>query len=192
MNTGRQDDALDREFDLALAKCAAVEPRTGLEERILANLRTEHAREPDRLWWRRPAVMAAAAVVVIALGVALRSKLAHPVVANHPIVNHPSVMTTSQQEATRVVSPDTEVRPRPPVAVGRNLRPVSAPVVAAAPKLDVFPSPQPLSEQEKILASYVAQFHKQAVLIARVANQEREHDRLEAMGTSQGLAEHED
>jgi len=34
----------DCEFDDALAKYARVEPRAGLEERILANLRAEQAR----------------------------------------------------------------------------------------------------------------------------------------------------
>jgi hypothetical protein len=38
---------------------------------------------------------------------------------------------------------------------------------AAAPKRDQFPSPQPLSEQEKLLASYVAHDPHHAVLIAR-------------------------
>lgn len=46
-----------------------------------------------------------------------------------------------------------------------SLRAQSA--AAAIPRLDVFPSPQPLSEQEKIMASYVAEYPEQAALIAR-------------------------
>jgi hypothetical protein len=42
-----------------------------------------------------------------------------------------------------------------------------ATAAASAPKLDHFPSPQPLSEQERMLTEYVAQHHLQAVLIAR-------------------------
>jgi hypothetical protein len=38
--------------------------------------------------------------------------------------------------------------------------------VATNPKLDVFPSPLPLSEQEKILASYVSEYPKHAALVA--------------------------
>ena len=34
-------DPLDRDLDAALAKYAAVEPRAGLEDRVLANLRAE-------------------------------------------------------------------------------------------------------------------------------------------------------
>jgi hypothetical protein len=47
---------------------------------------------------------------------------------------------------------------------------------ASAPKLDVFPSPEPLSEQEKMLAAYVAQHHQQAVLIARARMAELKED----------------
>jgi hypothetical protein len=50
-------------------------------------------------------------------------------------------------------------------------------VVAAVPKLDQFPSPRPLSEQEQILATYVAQFHDEAVLIARARKEAMERDR---------------
>jgi hypothetical protein len=38
--------------------------------------------------------------------------------------------------------------------------------VAAYPKLDQFPSPQPLSEQELALARYVHDFPREATLIA--------------------------
>ena len=43
-------------------------------------------------------------------------------------------------------------------------------VAAGSPKLDQFPSPQPLSEQEKILTNYVAQYPEHAVLIARATS----------------------
>ena len=47
------------------------------------------------------------------------------------------------------------------------IRPRLQPEIAVAgPKLDVFPSPLPLSEQEKILASYVAGYPEHAALVA--------------------------
>jgi len=47
-------------------------------------------------------------------------------------------------------------------------RPYQPKVVAtAAPKLDQFPSPRPLSEQELALARYVNEFPQEAMLIAR-------------------------
>jgi len=45
-------------------------------------------------------------------------------------------------------------------------RPMQHDTVASSAKLDVFPSPLPLSEQEKILAIYVAQYPEHAALVA--------------------------
>ena len=53
---------LDRVLDAALAKYAAVEPRDGLEARILANLRTEQAESLRRVWWKWALVAATAAI----------------------------------------------------------------------------------------------------------------------------------
>jgi hypothetical protein len=53
--------------------------------------------------------------------------------------------------------------------------------MAPYPKLDQFPSPQPLSEQEKILANYVARFHDEALLVARARSESLQRDREEDM-----------
>ena len=84
MANGKQDE-LDRALDAALAKYAAAEPRSGLEDRVLANLRVERAGVRDRAWWRWSVLAVLAAMVIVAL--ALRSdRPAHPVVAIHPSV----------------------------------------------------------------------------------------------------------
>jgi hypothetical protein len=54
-------------------------------------------------------------------------------------------------------------------------------VAEANPKLDVFPSPRPLSEQERILESYVNQFRQEAVLIARARSELEIRDQQEEM-----------
>ncbi len=54
-------------------------------------------------------------------------------------------------------------------------------VAAASPKLDQFPSPQPLSEQEKILTNYVAQYPEHAVLIARARSEDLRRDAEEEL-----------
>jgi hypothetical protein len=48
--------------------------------------------------------------------------------------------------------------------------------VATAPKLDQFPSPQPLSEQEKLLWNYVAQHPERAGLVAEARMESLERD----------------
>ena len=55
-----------------------------------------------------------------------------------------------------------------------------AEAVAASPKLDHFPSQQPLSEQEKMLLDYVNRFPEEAAIIAQAqsafAQREQEMD----------------
>ena len=52
-------------------------------------------------------------------------------------------------------------------------------VAAANPKLDQFPSPRPLSEEEQLLVRYVHEFPEEAVLIAKAqAESEKEIEQL--------------
>jgi hypothetical protein len=168
-------DDLDRVLDAALAKYAAVEPRTGLEERVLANLRSVKATGAHGAWWRWSlAAVAVAAILLVAITLAWRSHTpSRPAIANHPT----STEHRSAGPEKDVAHHDTNVIPRRPRQTRRTHALGSAPVVAAVPKLDQFPSPHPLSEQEKILATYVAQFHDEAVLIARARKEAMERDR---------------
>jgi|HubBroStandDraft_6_1064221.scaffolds.fasta_scaffold26161_3 hypothetical protein len=183
MTNGKQDE-FDRMLDAALAKYAAVEPRTGLEERVLANLRAEQARVPDQAWWRWSAIAAVAAVVVVAVALSLRSdKPSHPDVANHP----PTPIEAAKERATGIISiaHRSGTRPaRPSTARKPGMRPLPPEVtIARAPKLEQFPSPQPLSEQEKLLQNYVAENPEQAVLLARARTEALRQDQLEEMNS---------
>ena len=183
-----ENDALYRELDAALAKYAAVEPRAGIEERVLANLRAERTRVADRGWWRWG--VAATAAAVIAVAVAVISNSARP---SRPA--NPPLATTQH-----LSNPGTQMANHHSETVGRrgggpvrrtNRHPAqSTAVVTAVPKLDQFPSPQPLSEQEKILASYVSEYPEHAALIARarmeVLRRDREEELREEGGDSKG------
>jgi hypothetical protein len=157
---GKERDDLDRTLDAALAKYASVEPREGLEERILANMRAASTRDAQRAWWNWGFAVLAAFLLLAA---ALVWQWNKPTQA--PIANHPSTLKQAP------VAPDLAHRD------GNNVPQRSLPrrtarhqpereVVAANPKLDVFPTPLPLSEQEKILAAYVSQYPKHAALVA--------------------------
>jgi hypothetical protein len=183
MTNGKQEE-FGRMLDAALAKHAAVEPRTGLEERVLANLRAEQARVPDHAWWRWSAIAAVAAVIVVAVALSLRSdKPSHPVVANHP----PRPIQAAKERGREIISiaHRNGTRPaRPSSARKPAMRPSPAEVaVAGAPKLGQFPSPQPLSEQEKLLQNYVAENPEQAVLLARARTEALRQDQLEEMNS---------
>ena len=173
-------DELDNVLDAALAKYAA-EPRTGLEERVLANLRDERARIPSRAWWRWSVMAALAAMVVVAVALAWRSvKATNPTVANHPGTIHAPALPAKQVVSNK---DGNQVRNQERKAIrsttARQER--SGTAMAGNPKLAQFPSPQPLSEQERILASYVADDPKRARLIARVISEGLRQDQLEEM-----------
>ena len=180
MANGNQDE-LDRVLDAALAKYAA-EPRAGLEERVLANLRAERTRGAERAWWRWGVLAAVATLAIIA--VALNWK---PDGRAHPGTRVAATTPTTQPARTQVATNREQrgVRSRLAGTARKATRHVSIPItVSARPKLDQFPAPQPLSEQEQALARYVSQFPQEAALIAR-AQAEYEKEMQQMMkGTS--------
>jgi hypothetical protein len=164
LKVGRDD--IDRALDVALTKYAAVEPRAGLEDRILAHLQTKP--EPSRLWHWSAAAACAVAVVILA---ALASRWsAKPV----PIVAHDPAGTV--QGTPRVPQVASNVGER--ITIRPALKPVSKHFAAsirpsnkAYPKLDQFPSRHPMSEQEAALIHYVREFPNEAVLIAQAQDE---------------------
>ena len=166
-------DVLEQEFDAALAAYSNVEPRFGLEKRVMANLRAERERVPAQLWWRWPSVALAVAVMVLVVFAEWRSskpagyEMAGPVklATATPLVVPPPASIENRTHGSARANPRTQADSSPP-------------------KLERFPSPQPLSEQEKVLADYVARFREEAVLIARVDNEEFIHDQAELNNVS--------
>jgi hypothetical protein len=171
-------DPLDPVLDAALAKFAAVEPREGLEERVLANLRAERARAPERSWWRW-GFAAGAAVLVIGAVLAWRTaKPSHTVRVNRPAETQPA-----PTQAPQTANAGEDVPERVPPMRKQSRRPVST-KLAANPKLDVFPSPRPLTEEELALARYVRNFPSDAKLVA----QAQEASEREVLAKMQALA----
>src|SRR5205085_6200707 len=87
-----------------------------------------------------------------------------------PIVRRPT--GSQEQIARRVVTnraPAIQARPVATLTMRRARKhPSTQPALAAAePKLDRFPSPQPLSEEELALVRYVQSFPQEATLIAQ-------------------------
>jgi len=158
----KESDQLDRTLDAALAKYASVEPREGLEERILANLCSQDARAAEPTWWNWRFVAAVAAVLMIAAVVVWRwNKPTLPPVATHPpaLKQAPFAPEVAHGEENNAAPRKSKRHP--------TLRHQREPeILAAGPKLDVFPTPLPLSEQEKILATYVARYPQHAALVA--------------------------
>lgn len=177
MANSNQHD-LDRELDLALAKYAAVEPRAGLEERLLANLRSAPASQ--RAWWQWSAVAAVTAVVIVAISLTWRSgKPTQPAIAEHPAPVAPRM----PESRTASNGKSNDVRPHALHPSTLIHRPRAQVVAAAPPKLDQFPAPLPLNEQEKILASYVVHYPEHAVLVAEARAEAQLQDQEEEART---------
>ena len=136
-------DELDHSLDTALTKYAAVEPRVGLEERVLADVRAQRTGIVERAWWHW-GFAASVALVAVATFLAWRTTgPSHPVVVNHRTVETQPVPTQPAQAAKSTKQMKlSHVR-----SAKKQTRQSSATTVAADPKLDVFPSPQPLSEE---------------------------------------------
>jgi hypothetical protein len=185
-------DALDRELTAALAKFTAVEPRPGLEDRVLAHVRSERERIPDRSWWSVvSAAVAVAAVIIVTVTLVLRAGRPHaPEIANHSPAPVPT--PAAERPAPQVASNNSpnaaHPQPRQRTAVRHGSRREAVSVSVAPPKLDHFPSPQPLTEQELALAHYVRQFPQEATLIAQ-AQEEYEKEIQKAMNDARSETE---
>jgi len=163
-NAETERDPLDGMLDAALAKYSAVEPRAGLEQRILAHVRSEQNRIPARSWWQWGAAGLVAAAVVIVMALGWKSsrpaklevqRAAAPIQTVQPPATQASANGGMQTAvAVRLRHKATRHHVHPPM------------VVADGPKLDQFPSPRPLSAEELALVRYVKQFPSDAVMIA--------------------------
>ncbi len=167
-----ENDTLDRALDAVLAKYAAVEPRVGIEERILARLRSEQDRTVKRAWWQWSAVGAVAALLVLTFAMAWRSGKPAKNLVQHSSapaesIEQPSPPPTIAKHAS---SPILLLATRRNHAGKRHSVPLAA--GSDEPKLDQFPSPRPLTDEEIALAHYVHNFPKEALLIARAQQQE--------------------
>jgi hypothetical protein len=158
----------------ALIQFGKAEPRVGLENRLLANLQAERAQAYlRRRWWRALGMVASLAAILVAVRVEERDRERKPESAG-------ATSTTNRAEARELVQPrriPQIVHPATEVVLRRPAhRPTRDLAVASTPKLAQFPSPQPLSEQERILASYVAKYPEHAALVAQARAEALQQD----------------
>ncbi len=171
---------MDLALDAALAKYSAVEPRAGLEQRIMANLKAQTAISPVHVWWRWAVAIGSFAIVCFVAAYSW-NLLTRP----HPIASDPAKEIRSAPEAPKqpVKSAiQANIAPPSPQRKGGThaMNPV---VVPRTPRLNQFPNPQPLTPEEVALARYVAQFPAEATLIAQ-AQEEYAKESEQKMGIS--------
>lgn len=156
----RDRDRLDQWLDGALRQ-NAIEPRPGLEGRVLARIAVQSERHKTRKsWvWIFATASCAALVVMIGLGVGHHSE-------KTPV---PAVLPASTKSVMAGVDNSRAPVSLRPVVRNRWRRKLTPAIVGTIeePKLEHFPSRRPLSQQELALASYAQRFPAEAVVIAR-------------------------
>ena len=144
MNADDRKQDLDVLLDGALQNYSRVEPPPGLEQRIQAGLETAVRRAPHLAWsgWMLPAGAVAVAFAAL-LYVSLR-----------PSAPPPAQVAETSPAAPPAPAPLAPAITAPSISPARR---AAGPSVKAAtlPRRRQFPSPAPLSEQERFLLRYL-------------------------------------
>jgi len=167
-----QRGAEERWLDEALAQYSAAEPRLGLENRILANLEAHAAGR--RRWFY--AFAAAAAVLLFAVLI---------MTMRNAMENNPRQIATPKKSPSETVLPTVAEsasvtslkagRPtlgRHSVTVRKDLSSKTETVLESGVKQEHFPADRPLSEQDRLLLSYLSQTSHQEMEHVVAAQQE--------------------
>lgn len=182
---GTDSSEIDRQIDAALAKYAAIEPRAGLEKRILANVRAERTKIDGHASWKW-ALLAAALILAVAAWAWRLDKPHHPAVARQIPVSPQNVASVQKpaaageaanaqhregHHAARRWAPQASqarMEGDPKLFVFPSAQP-AGPDAFPSPQAysaEVFPSPRPVSAKERALARYVSNFPADAKLVA--------------------------
>jgi len=176
MDARDKEHEIEQWLDAALRQYGNAEPRIGLENRVLANVQSERNRiaSQRRWWWAAGMVTVAAIVAALWVGETGSGK--------HPATTVGNTTPTHRQAAEAPRGPMPRAPVTHPVKEVVRRHPGKQPIrdlALTAPKLDQFPSPTPLNEQEKMLARYVQEFPQKAALVARAQTDLRKLDERE-------------
>jgi hypothetical protein len=155
----RERDYLDHLLDSALSSYADAQADSGLEQRILthvndARMSLNNAATARRRWLMWAIALPAVACLLLLVFTMKRAPVAGLQPKAHQLQQ--AGVGAHQQKPSAAMHPLLN----PPArgsAVHPNHRAVGAPAVSAPPpKLDIFPTPQPLTREEQAFAIYVA------------------------------------
>ncbi len=170
----KKDKQMHEMLGSLLAQYSLVEPRPGLEQRILANLSDTTRNEAVLPWWNFKWLWAGAAVaaaIVVAVLIAGRG---------HPAAPIPTVVQTQQP-----APPQTGMQRSLPATAGTipanhrkmpvQRRPRNA-ELASSQWPAIFPTPTPLSEQERLMFAYLANTPQEVVVAQMQRDDQKEAD----------------
>jgi len=167
MSDQNDEKRLDDLLDSALSGYSAVEPRPGLETRILARIQDSAAQSRTRWWSARWLVAGAVATVVAVL--VLSILFLRPTQGVQRVRVTPHAPSSNQAQTGSKPQHSAVEHDRLPKreAVARKERyagPQQRQMLAQRDRPSVFPTPTGLSEQEKLMLAYIAQTPKEEVI----------------------------
>ena len=163
---------IDEMLDSMLANYSSAEPRPGLETRILANLREAEKKAPQG-WPNFKWLWAGMVAAVIMVGAVL-------IGGRHRVTPTTNVIVKTNQPA-----PQPELQPHAPIVQQETARthrhkPPAPPTrpqnvtLALSQRPANFPTPVPLSEQERMMFTYLANTPKEIVVAQIPRNNDQE------------------
>ena len=166
MELNDRNPILDNLLDSGLKQYGQVLPRTGLETRVLANLRAEQENQVAHTWLWWPTVVT---VTLCAFAAGALFMIRKP--SNNPELRiQRSALDTDNQGRLGPVATNPASAPMlsPGSKWGTSVRSRSRGAsISVEPRLEQFPSPAPLSEEEEALVRYIRERPHEAALMAR-------------------------
>jgi hypothetical protein len=161
-NRKPESEDLDRWLDFALRERANAEPRSGLEERVLARLAAQPPKQ-QFAWWQVWAAAAAVFVIVLTL-VLIYPRRQGQVTNEQPPAVAPKHKAGESNPGQRQTARETRVAKDRDAAccvskriVAKNTPPAIHTEPEPLPKLASFPAPRPETKQERLLAELAGQ-----------------------------------
>ena len=171
----------DRWLDDALALYMKAEPRPGLEGRVLARVAVARRESSGEPWWWAALAFSMAAVLTVGLlwrwaGEPTQIPKNRLATIASPTAKKYGAESGRSANERKNHSPHSRSSSAGKREANRGFR-VDALQAGAPPKLDQFPSPAPLSEQEQILMRYVARYPENAAVVAQALAEALQPDR---------------
>jgi len=176
MSDQNSERKLDDLLDSALASYSAVEPRPGLEGRILARIQ-EAAEQPQTRWWSTRWLVVggvAATVAAIVLSAWFFWPMHKPIQQVQRDIA-PSNQAQASKNLETTATKSHRQRKSAPVIHKQRQTEHQQQELARSDRPAVFPTPTGLSEQEKLMLAYVAQTPKEE-LVARLQIRDSEKE----------------
>jgi hypothetical protein len=177
----RNKREVEQWLDEALSQYAKVEPRPGLEARVLARLAADQQESTHNWRWWNVLALSTEVVALVALfwlSQVDRTQVSQPPVAK--VSPAPQVEMSPQGRDRHSQTGQYSVIHHSSLLAKNDRSPGELGVpTSAPPQLEQFPSPLPLTDQERMLAHYVQDFPKKAAFVATAQTELYNQDELE-------------